>query len=118
MTYHHAGSQPVYSPNSYGGPEADPSRGQPGWWVEAGELGRYEYERHRDDDDFVQPRALYRDVMDPTDREHLVTNIVAHASDGVSEPIRERVVDYWSNVDAELGARIAAGLGHELPLPD
>ena len=84
MTYRHAGSQPVYAPNSYGGPQADPSKELPTWWVEAAEIGRYAYEKHADDDDFVQPRALYRDVMGQTDRDHLVTNIVAHASDGVS----------------------------------
>src|SRR6476660_6635183 len=53
MTYHDGGSQPVYSPNSFGGPQADPSTEQPTWWVEAGEMGRYEYEAHADDDDFV-----------------------------------------------------------------
>ena len=111
MTYHHPGSAPVYSPNSYGGPKADPSTELPTWWVEAGELGRYEYEKHADDDDFVQPRALYRDVMDETDRAHLVTNIVAHASDGVSDDVQRRVIGYWTNVDADLGARVAAGLG-------
>jgi catalase len=112
MTYHHAGSQPVYSPNSHGGPQADPGKEPPTWWVEAGELGRYEYERRSDDDDFVQPRALYRNVMSAMDREHLVTNIVAHASDGVSGDMQERVITYWSNVDAELGGRVAAGLGY------
>jgi catalase len=111
MTYHHPGSAPHYWPNSYGGPEADPSKELPTWWVEAGELGRYEYEPHADDDDFVQPRALYRDVMNDTDREHLVTNIVAHASDAVSDRIQERVVEYWTNVDVNLGSRVAAGLG-------
>jgi catalase len=111
MTYRHAGSQPVYAPNSYGGPQADPSKELPTWWVESGELGRYAYEKHRDDDDFVQPRALYRDAMNDTDRDHLVTNIVAHASDNVSDPVQQRVVTYWTNVDPELGARVAEGLG-------
>src|SRR3954454_7983158 len=111
MTYHHPGSQPVYSPNSYGGPQADPSKELPAWWVEGGEIGRYEYEPRADDDDFVQPRALYRDVMDDTDRDHLVANIVAHASDGVSPELQRRVVDYWTNVDLGLGARVADGLG-------
>jgi catalase len=111
MTYHHPGAQPVYSPNSYGGPQADPTKEVPGWWVEAGEMGRYEYEPHADDDDFVQPRALYREVMSPTDREHLVTNVVAHASDGVSGEVQERVIGYWTNVDPGLGARVAAGVG-------
>jgi catalase len=118
MTVRHAGSQPVYAPNSYGGPQADPTKAQPGWWVEAGEIGHYAYEQHRDDDDFVQPGTLYRDVMDPTDREHLATNIVAHASDGVTDDVQERVIDYWSKVDAELGAHVAAGLGRVLPPRD
>src|SRR3954468_14129508 len=103
MTYRHNGAQPVYSPNSHGGPVADPSAELPTWAVEAGELGRYEYEKHVDDDDFVQPRALYKNVMSPTDRAHLVRNIVAHASDGVSAEVQARVITYWTNVDAELG---------------
>jgi catalase len=113
MTYRHAGAQPVYTPNSYGGPQADPSKEQPTWWVEAAEIGRYAYEKHADDDDFVQPGALYRDVMDGTDRDHLVTNIVAHAGDHVSDEVQRRVIQYWTNVDPQLGARVAAGLGHE-----
>jgi catalase len=112
MTYRHIGSQPVYYPNSYGGPEADPSKELPTWSVDAAEIGRYAYEKHADDDDFVQPRALYRDVMDDTDREHLIGNIVAHASDNVSDDVQRRVIGYWTNVDPDLGARVAAGLGH------
>jgi catalase len=106
-----AGTDPVYAPNSYGGPVADASKEPPTWWVEAGELGRYVADRHRDDDDFVQPRTLYRDVMTDTDRDHLVANIVGHASAGVSEATQDRVVAYWTNVDTDLGARVAAGLG-------
>jgi len=50
--------------------------------------------------------------MDETDREHLVNNIVGHASaEEVTSDMQQRVVAYWSNVDAELGARVAAGLG-------
>jgi catalase len=112
MNFHHSGAQPVYYPNSKGGPVADPSKELPTWWVEAGEIGRYAYERHANDSDFVQPGVLYREVMSDTDREHLVSNIVAHASDGVSPGIQERVIGYWRNVDAGLGAAVAAGLGH------
>jgi catalase len=110
MAYRHAGSQPVYAPNSLGGPEADPGAEPPGWWVEAGQIGRYAYEKHRDDDDFLQARALYRGVMTPVDRDHLVENIVGHASDGVSPELQKRVVTYWTNVDPSLGAKVAAGL--------
>jgi catalase len=112
MTYRHSGSQPVYAPNSYGGPVADPRAEPTTWQVEAGELGRYPNPAHPEDDDFVQPRALYRDVMTDTDREHLVMNIVAHASDGVTPEVQQRVVGYWTNVDPELGAKVAAGLGY------
>jgi catalase len=48
------GSQPTYAPNSYGGPQADPDRAADlGWWVEAAEIGRYAYDKHAEDDDFV-----------------------------------------------------------------
>jgi catalase len=30
----------------------------------------------------------------------------------VSSDVERRVIDYWTNVDAELGGRVAAGLGH------
>ena len=113
MTYHHAGDQPVYAPNSHGGPQADPQRGADlSWTVPGGELGRYAYEKHAQDDDFGQPATLYREVMSDTDREHLVANIVGHASNRVSEQMQLRVIAYWSSVDPGLGARVAAGLGH------
>ena len=55
MTYHHAGDQPVYAPNSLRRPAADPERGgRAGWAVEAGELGRYANPKHAEDDDFGQ----------------------------------------------------------------
>jgi catalase len=111
MTYRHNGTQPVYAPNSHGGPEADPAKELPTWWVDAREIGRFAYEKHAEDDDFVQPRALYREVMNDTDREHLASNIIGHASNRVSDDVQRRVIDYWTSVDANLGARVAAGLG-------
>jgi catalase len=79
--------------------------------VEAAEIGRYAYELHAEDDDFGQAGTLVRDVMTDTDREHLVGNIVAHASDNVSADVQRRVVEYWTNVDGDLGGRVADGLG-------
>jgi catalase len=77
----------------------------------AGELGSADTVR--------DPRGFaHRDVMHDTDREHLAHNIVAHAGDGVSEPVQRRVVEYWSRVDEQLGANVAAGLGSALPLLD
>jgi catalase len=110
MTYRHAGSQPVYAPNSYGGPQADPAKELPTWYVEAAEIGHYAYDKHADDDDFAQAGTLVREVMDDTDRDHLASNIIGHASADVSEDVQRRVIAYWSDVDADLGARVAAGL--------
>jgi catalase len=112
MTYHHSGKQPVYAPNSFGGPQANPEHGSELFWhVPEGELGRYAYEKHAEDDDFGQPGTMYREVMSDTDRQHLVENIVGHASLDVTPEMQARVVAYWTNVDADLGARVAAGLG-------
>jgi catalase len=111
MAYRHAGSQPTYAPNSYGGPRADPDRASEiGWWVEAAEIGRYAYDKHADDDDFVQPRALYRDVMTEVDKEHLVTNIVSHVKAGVHSDLVPRVIEYWDRVHSEIGAQVAKQL--------
>ena len=112
MTYRHSGVQRVYAPNSYDGPVADPAVELPTWAVEAAEIGRYPYVTHAEDDDFAQPGALYRDVMNDTDRKHIAENIIGHASDGVTPEVQRRVVGYWTSVDAHLGAQVAAGLGH------
>ena len=82
------------------------------WGVGPAEVGRYAYDKHAEDDDFGQAGTLYREVMSDTDREHLVTNIAGHASDEVSADMQLRVIAYWTNVDAQLGARVAAALGH------
>jgi len=113
MRYHHSGSQPVYAPNSYGGPKAVQQRyPDPGWFVQGAEIARTDYEAHKEDDDFVQPGTLYRQVMTPTDRDHLADNIVWHLSQGVERFIQERAVrDYWAKVDPGLGTRIAHDLG-------
>ena len=81
MTYIHEGDQPVYAPNTKGGPVADGENGADlGWDVEGGELGRYENPKHREDDDFGQAGTLVREVMDDAERDALVENIVGHAS--------------------------------------
>jgi catalase len=110
MRYAHRDNQPVYAPNSYGGPAADPRYSDPSWLVEAGELVREAYTLHAEDDDFTQAGMLYRNVMTQTDRDHLVDNIVFHMS-GVEPVVLERAVNLWRKVDADLGSRIALGVG-------
>jgi catalase len=112
MTYHHASAQPVYAPNSYGGPAADPARASEiRWNVDGAELVRTAYEKHAEDDDFGQPGTLVREVMDDPQRDALVSNIVGHASDQVTPEMQLRVVAYWTRVDERIGRRVAEGLG-------
>jgi catalase len=115
MRYRHNGNQPVYAPNSYGGPQADTELGADTGWAASGEIMRSAYTLHAEDNDFVQPGNLYRNVMSQTDRDHLVNNIVDHMSAGVERPVQERALKLWQQVDKELGARVAKGLGIATP---
>jgi catalase len=102
---------PTYAPNSVGGPVADPSVWQGEEYYVAGEIMRSAYMSHAEDDDFVQPRALWERVMSETDQEHLVENICAHAgAPEVTTEMKARVVEYWRHVHPELGAQVGKGL--------
>jgi len=106
MRYENPGD-PVYAPNSVGGPAADPALfGDPAGWTVSGEIIRAAYDLHKEDDDFGQAGTLYRAVLSPTDREHLVGNIAGHVKSGASEPMIPRVLTYWRQVDADLGAKL------------
>ncbi|NKT16172.1 catalase, partial [Rhodococcus hoagii] len=43
-------------------------------------------------------------------RERLVSNIVGHLLNGVTEPVLVRAFDYWRNVDKTLGDRVEDGV--------
>jgi len=113
MRYDNPGD-PVYAPNSVGGPKADPRYAEPGWGVE-GEVVRAAYTRHAEDDDFGQPGTLYRRVLDDAARARLVTNISNHLKGGVSGAVLTRALDYWRSVDRDLGDRVAGGVGETVP---
>ncbi|GAA2108634.1 catalase [Microlunatus panaciterrae] len=104
-------SVPVYAPNSYNGPSANPGRVGPdvSWDFEP-TMVRTGYVQHPEDSDWAQPGTLVREVMDDAARDRLVSNIVGHASNGVTEPVLQRVFEYWRNVDPELGKRVEAGV--------
>ncbi|MBT2206780.1 catalase [Actinomadura sp. NEAU-AAG7] len=111
MAYANSGD-PVYAPNSAGGPAADPARWEGEGHGVAGEIIRSAYTLHAEDDDHGQPRTLWEKVLSGTDRDHMVSNIVGHASaPEVTADMRRRVVEYWRNVHKDLGDRVATGLG-------
>ena len=103
-------SEPVYAPNSKGGPIADPTRAAEVHWEADGEMVRAAYTLRSDDDDWGQAGTLVREVMDDAERDRLVNNIVGHLLDGVTEPVLQRAFEYWHNVDTDVGDRIEKGV--------
>ncbi|MBX3051948.1 MAG: catalase [Caldilineaceae bacterium] len=104
-------SDPVYAPNSKGGPKADAERyPEVATWAADGEFTRAAYTLRKDDDDFGQAGTLVRDVMNDAERDRLVANVVGHLKAGVSEPVLQRAFAYWRNVDSTIGDRIAKGV--------
>jgi len=101
---------PVYAPNSMGGPVADPRQAAEVHWASDGDMVRAAYTLRPEDDDWTQAGVLVREVLDDAGRERLVSNIVGHVLDGVKEPVLSRVFEYWRNVDPDLGKKVEEGV--------
>ncbi len=110
MAYRNA-PDPVYAPNSFGGPKADPAVAEPSFDV-SGEIVRAAYTKHREDDDFGQAGTMYRRVLDAEAQSRLASNIAGHLGNGVTGDVLARALEYWRQVDEDLGARVAKELGN------
>ena len=107
-------ADPVYAPNSYGGPSAQPAAQEAGLWYTDGDMVRQAYTLREDDDDWSQAGALVRDVMDDAARDRLVSNVAGHLCDGVSEKVLVRAFEYWRNIDSDVGDKIEAKVREKL----
>ncbi|MGP8281790.1 MAG: catalase [Desulfomonilaceae bacterium] len=101
---------PNYWPNSFGGPEPDPSAAEPVFEVE-GFAGHHAF--NHPNDDFVQAGNLYRNVMKEQDKQNLVGNIVAHLG-AAQKRIQLRQTAVFFKADADYGRRVANGLGLDI----
>ncbi|QCQ92863.1 catalase [Rhodococcus sp. SGAir0479] len=111
---HHNPGDPVYVPNSKGGPHADTSvAGESPSWYSDGEMVHQAYTLRKDDDDWGQAGTLVREVLDDAARERLVSNVVGHLLNRVSEPVLVRAFEYWRNIDKDVGERIEKGVRAE-----
>ena len=107
----HPVTDPVYFPNSKGGPQADIARyGEPAGWHTDGDMVHAAQTLHAEDDDWSQAGTLVRDVLDDAARTRLVNNIVGQLLNGVTEPVLIRAFDYLRNVDKDLGDRVEQGV--------
>jgi catalase len=104
---HNGGGGPNYWPNSFGGPTADPTAGEPPFEI-SGQAARHPF-RHPNDD-FVQPGNIYRDVMKEPDRKNLIGNIVDHLGKA-QRRIQLRQTALFYKADPDYGRRVAEGLG-------
>jgi catalase len=103
-------TDPVYAPNSKGGPKADTGHNRPDYWRTDGDLIRSAYTLRAEDDDWGQAGTMVRQVLDDAARERLVANITGHLLNGVTEPVLARAFTYWRNVDKNLGDQIEASV--------
>jgi catalase len=88
-------SDPVYAPNSNGGPRAGSEHLKPPSWYVDGEIMRSAYVSHAEDDDWGRAGTLVREVLDNAARDRLASNVTGHLLNGVTEPVLERAFRYW-----------------------
>jgi len=110
--YHfNAPSVPVYAPNSFGGPAAVEPAVAGGGWENDGELTLSAHSLHAEDGDFGQAGTLYREVFNDGEKDRLLDTVTGAVSGVKNAEIKERAIQYWTNVDAGFGAKLRANLG-------
>ncbi|WP_261166070.1 catalase [Microbacterium sp. Marseille-Q6965] len=111
MAYHfNAAGTPVYAPNSFGYPQAEPERAVEASWEADGELVRAAYTLHSEDDDFGQARTLYNDVFDEGAKDRFHETLAGQYSALTVDVVKERFFWYWGQVDEKIVAGIKAKL--------
>ncbi|KAI8323258.1 catalase [Martensiomyces pterosporus] len=106
------GRLPNYEPNSFGGPHQNlRSREIDQASVVQGTVGRHVYELT--DDDFKQPRDLYR-LLSTEEQQDLVDNIAGNIA--LAKPVFQRsILPHIKRIDEEFGARVEAILRAKNP---
>lgn len=101
-----------YEPNSFAGPMQDPAFAEPPLRI-SGDAARYD---HREgNDDFSQPRALFR-LFDSGQKQRLFSNLAA-AMKSVPDAILERQIALFDRVDPAYGEGVRTALAeHGVPV--
>lgn len=110
MVFGNVDGAPNYYPNSFNGPEPDPTSADPATIV-VGMAQRQPFTHPNDD--FSQAGDLYRHVMTDIDRAHLVENIASHLCNA-QKRLQLRQTALFFLADQEYGSRVAQGLGLNL----
>ena len=97
-----------YEPNSFDGPvQSD----EPIYLAleTTGVSGSTAWERHAEDDDFIQAGNLYR-MVSSDEQERLVQNIAGSLAGVSRNDIIARAIGHFREADPEYGARVEAGV--------
>lgn len=111
-----------YEPNEHDGPVADETVAEPPLRVDADAIIA-RHEQKEDEVDYIQPRALYLDVMNDEERDRLHKNMAGGMAP-VSNGVKERWLSILNKVhpDYEAGVRKALETGNHgdpsLPVTD
>jgi catalase len=107
------GSSPNYFPNSFDDIYVDETTKEPPMKLESTLADWYDRNGEGDNDHYSQPGALYRNVMNDTDRKNLVNNIVGSMK-GISGPKKMDIINrqlcHFFRADMQLGMAIAKAL--------
>lgn len=115
------GSSPNYWPNSFDDITIDSSYKEPPVQLDSLTADWFDRNGPGEDDHYTQPGMLFRKAMNEEDRKHLVHNII-EAMNGIGGPKRDEIINrqlcHFYRADAELGTRVAAGLGVEIKMSE
>ena len=95
-----------------------PVKASAGTWESDGALVRAAATLHSEDDDFGQAGTMYREVFDAAAKQRFLETITGAVGGTTVPEIRERAIQYWTSVDAELGAAPRANLASPTETPD
>ncbi|XP_025191839.1 catalase [Melanaphis sacchari] len=101
QAYDNQGSAPNYYPNSFSGPEQQPTYNMSSFNV-SGAVAKYDLSN---DDNYSQAGLLYRKVLPKDEQNRLVENIVdnlKHAADF----LQEKAIYHFTQIDADLGKQL------------
>jgi len=108
MNYDQSSNAAVYAPNSAGHAFSDTTGPAEEGWETDTEIVRSAYGVHAEDDDFGQPGILVREVLDDAQRDALVEQVSGSLLGGVHGEVLDRALEYWDEIDSEVGKRISA----------
>ncbi|KAI5729885.1 hypothetical protein M8J76_007558 [Diaphorina citri] len=104
MAFNNQGGAPNYFPNSFSGPQ-ESERGRLSTFAVSGDVARY---NSSDEDNFSQC-TMFWNILSQDERDRLVDNIVG-ALKNANDLIQDRAVGNFSQVNAEFGQKLRAGL--------